>query len=629
MKTRKPICLLIFVVLLSTSALLALEGCSWIIDLLTGQRSITEEEAEKILDMQRVGAITYEELVLDGDPAAAQKTVEWFQNQEMVKESGISEDGTIWIRYDFGLEAEILVHTMSSEFRSVHSAGRQINPQSGPPIQAAHLSSQWSSATANKPKSALILLPFYTDYSGPILDGLEGEIEATLKAMGYEVHGPIKDSNVTIEVMGAMRAHEVIYIFTHGHSKSILTGQRVRSVILTTLLPHDWSRIGIGWVKGDLFWRPFFSIKAPFIRDYRYPGSFVLLNSCKTMKDMPNPPLAKAFLDSGASVVLGWTDLAYMTEWCMAQVTREMLRNLAVPKTTVAMAYTTPSVIPYGINTQQKYSIDALYPITVYKDSDGDRYIKICYSTLRTVSPCFGDTELEPEHDVDFVFKGNENFVLTGAVFAESSNNLYAVTPFSTGGDVLIGPIQTSRGARPEITDIAWNDLDRSLYGVSFEALYQIDRTTGLAHRIGTTLDVADVNALAFDASGNLYSATDTGDFVFINISTGRASVIGTFGNGYESSGDLAFGPDGSLFGTVKVPGRTTDVLISVNPSTGKATEIGETGYRDVFGLFFVEDQLYGVTAENLLITIDTQTGNASLVRQLSFSAWGAQSEER
>lgn len=213
-----------------------------------------------------------------------------------------------------------------------------------------------------------------------------------------------------------------------------------------------------------------------------------------------------------------------------------------------------------------------------------------------------------------------------GRVFAESRNYLYAISPSAAGTDVLIGPIQTSGGARPDVTDIAFDENTGVLWGISFTQLYRIDPLTARATPVGSGLGVGGANALAVDSRGRLFSATTDGSFLTVDTESGRARAVGPYGSGYRSSGDLAFRPDGVLFGAVSSSARQSDVLIRVNPLTGAATEVGDIGYSDVYGLFFVENSLCGVTANSELILIDTARGRGTLIRRLSFSAWGAQS---
>jgi hypothetical protein len=428
------------------------------------------------------------------------------------------------------------------------------------------------------------------------------------------------EEDVSLDLMRTIGQYNVIFMITHGSvgiDQWIFTGERVTAKNL-----WEWftsvGGIGLGRIDG----KSFLMISKWFIKGLQFNNSLVFMNACYSAK---RNDLANAFLNTGAAVYLGWTGITYCQEdFFMGQVSKAIFDKLSEPNMTVSQAYNTPAVAVQGAY----YSVNDLYPITLYRDDDGDKKGNIRYANGIYLTTPGEETERSFWYALDFVYKGNNNFVLSPAVYAESSNHLYAVEPSTYGRDVHIGAIKTAEGSSPQITDIAWDQTTKSLYALSFETLYQIDPETCRADPIGTRLGIDDVNALAFDTFGNLYSATVAGQLVMIDTSSGQASIVGSLGSDYEASGDLAFGPDGSLFGTVKAPGRTTNLLIRVNPSTGKATEIGDTAYRDVFGLFFVGNHLYGVTAENLLISLDTKTGSGTLVRQLSFSAWGAQNAD-
>src|SRR5205807_4290379 len=114
--------------------------------------------------------------------------------------------------------------------------------------------------------------------------------------------------------------------------------------------------------------------------------------------------------------------------------------------------------------------------------------------------------------------------------------------------------------------------------------------------RIGI-LGVSGSNALAVAPSGLLYGATQTGDFFGVDSSTGRATVIGNFGSGLISQGDLAFGPDGTLVGAAYTS-TGTSVLVTIDPATGHAVQIQSgvsIGFASVFGLAFVGSDLFGL----------------------------------
>ena len=95
--------------------------------------------------------------------------------------------------------------------------------------------------------------------------------------------------------------------------------------------------------------------------------------------------------------------------------------------------------------------------------------------------------------------------------------------------------------------DMAYNRLDGNLYAVRYyssasgasNGLSQINPTTGVVTVLngaaGTTGD--DVGSIFFDAAGSLYAATNQGNFVAYNTTTGVSTLIGTASSASQSDG--------------------------------------------------------------------------------------------
>jgi sugar lactone lactonase YvrE len=205
---------------------------------------------------------------------------------------------------------------------------------------------------------------------------------------------------------------------------------------------------------------------------------------------------------------------------------------------------------------------------------------------------------------------------------------LYRVGLEATSTDSVIGAITTSVGVNLAITDLALTRNGR-LWGVTFTELYRIDPNTAIATRIGG-LGVTDMNALTIAPDGRLLGAGASGNLAVIDTVTGRATLIGNYGNVQLSGGDLAFAPDGRLFATT-FGTLAGDRLAVVNPATGVATPVGTTiGFTNVWGLAFVENVLYALTwganvnaTSGVLLRIDTNTGVGTQIRSLTFKAYG------
>jgi hypothetical protein len=350
-----------------------------------------------------------------------------------------------------------------------------------------------------------------------------------------------------------------------------------------------------------------------YFEDMSFPGSVVFLNACTSMK---KPMLSTALLSNGADTVFGWSDTT--NSWFVQEAMRELLLAAAIPHSRMEEAYAV---------------VDPMFPGTVRKDADGDdlSYYKLSNGMI------YGDEDDAASpvtYRSDFISQGSLKGSLSRRAWSESSSDLYAISPHSGTEDVLVGPIRNNAGQPIDITDVAYSSAERTLYGVSYDQLVRIDtedcrleeQSTRTAYRIGDGLGLLyETSALACDSSGNLYGGTVGGDLLRIDRDTGLATIIGPYGQNLVASGDLAFDSIGRLYGSATPAGGSSDVLVVVSTSTGAANEIGPIGYDEVYGLFFIEDSLYGVTEDNELLSIDTATGRGTLIRQLGFAAWGAQ----
>ena len=169
-------------------------------------------------------------------------------------------------------------------------------------------------------------------------------------------------------------------------------------------------------------------------------------------------------------------------------------------------------------------------------------------------------------------------------------------------------------------------------------ALITIDQNTGAPTLVGTPAGVARLTGLAFDSSGNLWGSTQTGggfpppppvltsDLIRINPATG--ALINDVGTIRESStsgpalsiADLTLQPGtGALYG-VDGPNDGLGLqgdLFTINPSTGVATLVGNTGYFFASIAFGPDGTLYLTGADfagagpinPVLATINPSTG--------------------
>jgi len=202
--------------------------------------------------------------------------------------------------------------------------------------------------------------------------------------------------------------------------------------------------------------------------------------------------------------------------------------------------------------------------------------------------------------------------------FADYSyNSTLSTLDFDSGEVINIGSIGH------KLTDIAF--FNGQLYGISATSkLISIDLATGEGTVIGNT-GVPNVNALE-GSETVLYGATRNGQFIAIDPTTAEGTVISSFDLNAFSSGDLVFDKNNEfLYGSLVVPGSSTDQIVTIDPTTGATNFLGETGYNEVWGLAFFRNQLIGLTRNGEFIIIDPKTGKGTFIENTeAFSAGGA-----
>jgi hypothetical protein len=155
--------------------------------------------------------------------------------------------------------------------------------------------------------------------------------------------------------------------------------------------------------------------------------------------------------------------------------------------------------------------------------------------------------------------------------------------------------------------------------------LIKIDPQTGLGARIGGP--VTGVSAsMASDELGDLYGASDASDALyFIDKTTGLSRLIGPFGYNTTHQG-MDFNPSGALYLLSRSVGpNTSPTLLSISKTTGRAAiactlrlDTG-AGFESLYGRtssydmsFSSEGTLYAsmvIDGESWLITVDPATG--------------------
>ena len=125
-------------------------------------------------------------------------------------------------------------------------------------------------------------------------------------------------------------------------------------------------------------------------------------------------------------------------------------------------------------------------------------------------------------------------------------------------------------------------------------------------------------NGLSFapdpaDATKDVLYASCTTSFYRVNTTNGAPTLIGVFGSGLQSSGDIAWVPGKGMYITLNDP-ASTDKLGSVDLATGVATVIGTGVGRDaVYALGHRAGKLLGY-GDDYVIEIDLMSGAGTTV---------------
>lgn len=185
---------------------------------------------------------------------------------------------------------------------------------------------------------------------------------------------------------------------------------------------------------------------------------------------------------------------------------------------------------------------------------------------------------------------------------------------------------------------------DGELYAVSKTTLYRIDPQTAHASKVAEVKEGADKNpppnvALTFERSGQLLASDKDGALRRIHYTgskKGQVELIGSYGSGLKSSGDLVAIKDGTLYGASDEgsgASKENNLLIRVDPKTGQARVVGAIGHGYVWGLAYWAGVIYGFTAEptnpgtGKLLRIDPDTGKGTLLVEYPYypyQFWGA-----
>ena len=180
------------------------------------------------------------------------------------------------------------------------------------------------------------------------------------------------------------------------------------------------------------------------------------------------------------------------------------------------------------------------------------------------------------------------------------------------------------------VVDIAVRSDGRVFATLNDDALYTVDMATAELTRVGGfgISPFGLMVALTFlhpsqspDGTEMLLGANQTGEYYSINTTTGVATLLGVFPDGYVASGDLVSVAGLGVFAVLKLD-ETGDVLASVTFLPGGASSLvirgvirdGVAPYTRIFGLAYGRSSLYGFTDAGELLRINPVTALATAV---------------
>jgi len=213
-------------------------------------------------------------------------------------------------------------------------------------------------------------------------------------------------------------------------------------------------------------------------------------------------------------------------------------------------------------------------------------------------------------------------------VYAHDALTLYEVDPETLA---VTKVADFGWPAEPDkMTDLAVDQAGRML-GVSRGYVYGVDPKTGACTALSQLPAETHFVGLSFIAqkSGGpemLVGIDKTGGRVDrIDPQSGQTVAIGTFGNGLLASGDIVSVKGLGTVATVIDGKSETDFLARVDESNGKATVIGDTGFKSIFGLGYWKGKLYAFTSAGEFVLLDVKTGAGTLVQaDTGVLWWGA-----
>ena len=241
--------------------------------------------------------------------------------------------------------------------------------------------------------------------------------------------------------------------------------------------------------------------------------------------------------------------------------------------------------------------------------------------------------------------------VRTSVVYVTTEKTLYYIDPEQGHELIRIGDFSGPCEQGSGLYDIAV-DENENIVGIAAEGLYKIDRLTAACEQIAqfdqksphffSLSYVKGVDPSEPERDYLMAASVEDGQWVqLIHDMSGGYTQFKTLG--YHDPENLEMVSSGDIvslrsengfqrtYATLKCRsgygdiGCQSDWLAEIDPVSGVAKMIGPTGFKQIFGLGFWGDKVYGFTNNNEFILMDTASGKGSLVvRYETKKFWGA-----
>ncbi len=213
-------------------------------------------------------------------------------------------------------------------------------------------------------------------------------------------------------------------------------------------------------------------------------------------------------------------------------------------------------------------------------------------------------------------------------IYAHSRDTLFTFSPATLTVET-VGVFHVAGGGPqpPNMLDLAV-DSDGNVFTSSADDLWIVDPRTAEVTQVGSFGLGDQLFALSFLPPGELGSeevligAANSGDYYRIDCDTAAATLLGSYPDGWRSSGDIVSVEGLGTFATVKRDDFPSDVLVQILFSADGSSTVVVKGpiksstrdFTQLFGVGYWGRVLYGFSNAGELIEIDRDTGAGELV---------------